>query len=138
MDFFAAGHAKAQPRAKAVSFGGHARVYDPGTAKDWKTIVKTAAVENWDKEQFEGSVKVEMVFFLQRPRGHYGRNGLKATAPRFCTSRPDAENLSKAVLDALTNAQIWRDDAQVVIAHTEKRYGTDGALGAQISITEVS
>jgi Holliday junction resolvase RusA-like endonuclease len=38
----------------------------------------------------------------------------------FNTSRPDLDNLEKAVMDALTKAKIWRDDCLVVKKDSRK------------------
>lgn len=38
------------------------------------------------------------------------------------TKKPDCDNVSKAVLDALTRAGIWRDDSQVQAEHVTKWY----------------
>ena len=39
ISIFVHGLPVAQPRAKAVAFGGRARVYNPGTANEWKACV---------------------------------------------------------------------------------------------------
>jgi Holliday junction resolvase RusA-like endonuclease len=66
------------------------------------------------------------VFVLARPRSHYGtgRNAdrLRATAPAWPCSRPDATKLLRAVEDALTGV-VWRDDGQVVVQTARKVYG---------------
>ncbi|MFZ1730810.1 MAG: RusA family crossover junction endodeoxyribonuclease [Bacteroidota bacterium] len=58
-----------------------------------------------------------MLFLLPRPKSHFrsGRNAhlLRETAPRFPTSKPDADKLSRAVLEALTGVA-YKDDAQVI------------------------
>jgi hypothetical protein len=63
---------------------------------------------------------------LARPQGHYGRAKgvpyLKSDAPHYHTGKPDADNLAKAVLDALTTLGIWHDDAQVCQLDTLKIY----------------
>lgn len=50
------------------------------------------------------------------------------------TSRPDADNLSKLIKDAL-NTVAWRDDAQVCSLHVWKRYGDTARV--QIKIVEL-
>lgn len=47
------------------------------------------------------------------------------------TSRPDADNLTKIVKDAL-NTIAWRDDSQVAASHTYKRFGEVPCLRVQI------
>ncbi len=37
------GEPKGQPRGRAVSIAGHARVYDPKTAEGWKSLIAAAA-----------------------------------------------------------------------------------------------
>lgn len=46
--------------------------------------------------------------------------------------RPDIDNLSKAVLDAMTGAGVWNDDAQVVRLVAEKRYGDADATVVRV------
>ncbi len=50
------------------------------------------------------------------------------------TSRPDADNLSKLIKDAL-NTVAWRDDAQVCSLHVWKRYGA--LPGVSVRIVEL-
>lgn len=68
-------------------------------------------------------VIVEIVCYLPRPKGHYRSNGqLKNWAPQYCTSKPDKDNIEKAVYDAMTGV-VWHDDAQVVDGRLIKYYG---------------
>lgn len=136
--FFAAGIPKGQPRPRAFSRGGHARVYDPGTAEGWKSAIAVAAQANRLAGQFqERPLRVELRFTFARPKSHRRTCGLvKDGAPRFHTSKPDADNAAKAVLDALTQIGAWHDDAQVAELNVLKVYGeTPGVL---IVIEELS
>jgi len=47
------------------------------------------------------------------------------------TSRPDADNISKLIKDAL-NTVAWRDDAQVCSLHVWKRYGNVASVSVRI------
>lgn len=112
--FRANGMPKGQPRPRAFSRGGRAAVYDPGTAEGWKGDVARACAD------IEGAgihqpLAVALTFYMPRPKGHYRANGkLKDSSPVFmCASKPDADNLAKAALDALTNIRAWIDDDQV-------------------------
>ena len=138
--FIAFGIPKAQPRAKAFSRGGHAGVYDPGTSNDWKTIVRNAATAEWDRVQFSGPVSVSLMFDLPRPQSHFRSNGeLKPNAPKWVEKKPDLDNLEKAVLDALTNVGVWRDDSQVVVVEKSKLYADQGCRpGCCVEIKEVT
>lgn len=136
MEFIAIGLPKAQPRAKACIRGKRAGVYDPGTANDWKSIVRAAALEEWDRVQFTEAIMVSVTFFMPRPKSHYTKKGLKPDAPYYVTSKPDLDNLEKALLDALTNIGLWRDDAQVVSVKKMKAY-TEWPPHAAVVIREV-
>ncbi len=136
--FFARGIPKAQPRAKASSFGGFTRVYDPGTAKEWKTIVRVSAMEAWDGVPFVGPVRVRLCVFFPRPKAHFKKDGLRPNAPTHHITKPDAENCSKAILDALTNAGLWRDDSQVADVRTIKYYMRNAYCGAEIIVEVIS
>lgn len=133
---------KGQPRPKAFSRGGHARVYDPGTAEGWKGLVALAARPAKDDPAsgpmpMLGPLKVTMAFRMPRPAAHFGRRGgapyLKDGAPLWHTSTPDADNLAKAVMDALTQLGFWRDDAQVAVLKVSKVYSD--LSGVMIAIT---
>jgi Holliday junction resolvase RusA-like endonuclease len=112
--FRADGMPKGQPRPRAFSRGGRASVYDPGTAEGWKSCVAVAA-KDLRGGAIHSPLSVTMTFYLPRPKSHYRSNGaLKPTAPVYIhDSKPDADNLAKAVLDALTTIQVWQDDDQV-------------------------
>lgn len=144
LSFFVAGLPKAQPRTKAYKHGNHAGVYDPGTADGWKMIVRNEAGKAWTMEEtmgtapmWEGPLCVSLTFYFPRPKAHYRSNGeLRDTAPRWHTTKPDRDNLDKAVCDALTNLGIWLDDKQVCDGRIQKRYADGHAVGCQIEIKE--
>jgi Holliday junction resolvase RusA-like endonuclease len=76
--------------------------------KPWRALVSAAAMGAMDGSgALQGPLRVSMVFTLHRP----------ASAPRRRRepfSRPDLSKLARATEDALTDAGLWADDAQVV------------------------
>ena len=136
LTFFARGKPKAQPRVKATRRGAFAGVYDPGTANDWKTTVKAACLASWDGRQIMGPTKVCIAVSFDRPKKHYKGSTLRQEAPSYHITKPDAENCSKAILDALTDLGVWKDDSQVCDVRTVKQYAV-AETGAQITITEL-
>jgi Holliday junction resolvase RusA-like endonuclease len=44
-----------------------------------------------------------------------------------CMKKPDADNIAKAVCDAL-NGIVWKDDSQVVDVRVLKRWGESGGM----------
>ncbi len=132
ISFFAHGIPKAQPRPRAFArkFGAkwQARVYDAGTAENWKSCIAEAAKPHIPATPLTGPLSCIITFFLPRPKSHYRADGtLKFTAPKYHISRPDADNYSKAALDALTQLGMWGDDSQVSESTTRKLYGGPGA-----------
>lgn len=137
IEFFAKGEPKGQPRPRAFArkMGGKyvARVFDSGTAENWKSAVARDAIHHTPPAPIEGPVAVHLSFFFPRPRSHYrtGKHSheLRPDAPSFHVSKPDSDNLAKAILDCLTQlGGFWKDDSQVSHLRVTKYYGpTPGA-----------
>ena len=55
---------------------------------------------------------------MERPKSHFGTgknaDKVKQSAPVFPATMPDIDKLMRAILDGLTDAQVWLDDGQVV------------------------
>lgn len=125
--FTVAGVPKGQPRPQAFVMRGRARVYDPGTAAEWKWLVASAAKSLAPFKPWEGPVKVSMILRFPRPKSHFNSKGLlKPQLAGACQgSKPDAENCAKAILDALNGLGFWKDDAQVSTLIVHKQYTCD-------------
>lgn len=134
LTFRVIGIPKGQPRARACIRGRHAGVYDPGTADAWKAAVRKAAASWWDKVPFTGPVAVDIDFLMPRPKAHYRRSELRDDAPAWCCTKPDRDNLDKAVLDALTAMGFLRDDCIVVDGRVRKLYSNE-LPGAVVTVT---
>lgn len=137
--FFVAGEPKGQPRPRAFArnFGGkwQARVYDAGTAEGWKGAIALAAKPFVPFIPLEGPVRLDVTFYFPRPKAHFTKKGLRPTAPAFHVSKPDRDNCEKALLDALKQLGMMRDDSQVCAGAVVKRYGAKP--GAEVIITPI-
>lgn len=128
----------AQPRVRRAQWGG---MFDPGTADGWKAMIALMAKGFVPNEPISGPLCVDCYFRFERPKGHFrsGKNShlLKADAPPYWKlDKPDRDNLDKAVLDALSNVGMWRDDCQACSGSIEKRWCAPGETpGATIVIT---
>lgn len=127
--------AQARPRAFARRVGNSfvARVFDAGSAEEWKSLI-ALEVRPFCASPFSGPVALALEFTFARPKKHFGARGLKPDAPVNHTSKPDLDNLSKAVMDCLTQCGVWTDDSLVCSKRARKMYGD--VPGCRIAIRE--
>lgn len=76
--------------------------------------------------RFETATNVALTFWLPRP---------KSVKRQYPTSTYDIDKLTRAVLDSITKANIWRDDSDVVELTVRKTYADMHEPGVLISIT---
>lgn len=140
LQLFIPGEPIAQPRQRhrIVGKGREAYVqsYVPTThpVQGWKAAI-IASVKQMPHGYHvkDEPVGLEILFQFERPESHRKkRGGLAKGAPRFKTSKPDLDNLEKAVKDALTGV-LWHDDAQVTYVWKRKVWVTSGA-GLLVSV----
>ena len=90
----------AQGRGRAVRFGASVRVIDPAKSRSWKGAAQVHMIQARARAlvfaPFEGPLVVTVIATWARPKSQPKRN-----PPVYRTSRPDADNIAKAVLDAL-------------------------------------
>ena len=126
---------KAQPRTKATSFGGKARVWTPSTADGFKTATSLAALAAVDPgvTPIRDPVELAVAFYLPRPKRLCRKSDPRGAIR--CASKPDIDNLLKALLDALVNAGVLDDDAQLWCVSMLKFYAEiDGAPRAEVRL----
>lgn len=111
----------------------------------WRQDVKHAALNaidecGWQKIDERRPVRLQVTFYLPRPKGHYrtGANAhlLRDAAPPFPSGKPDIDKLQRSTLDALGEAGVWGDDCQVVEVRARKEFAS--TPGADISVWEQS
>lgn len=139
--FIADGIPKGQPRARAFAMKGKggkytARMYDAGTAEGWKQAVVVAGDTCKPKSPITVPVELELSFYMPRPLRLKKPNSPHDPIP--FVSKPDADNLAKAVMDAMTVAGWWVDDCQVVELSVRKSYSyLNGRSGVAVRVTEI-
>jgi Holliday junction resolvase RusA-like endonuclease len=100
---------------------------DARRSKPWWAVVQLVASEHC-AVPLEGALRLEVTFILPRPKGHFGKRGIRDSAPEYPTTRPDTTKLLRALEDACTKI-VWKDDAQIVQQEVDKEYGDNpGAL----------
>ena len=101
------------PRRAPEFIGG--RVINPSRADQarWIAIARPSIPE--ELKSYRGAVELRVESVFRRPFSHYKRGirgddtRLKVSAPRFHTQRPDTDNLTKFIGDALSGVA-YHDD----------------------------
>ena len=103
---------KATGKARAVVVDKN-----PKTLKPWREAVRSTAVEalpaGW--VPLDGPVRISLVFALPKPAKPSRRWPIGANSG-------DVDKLARAVLDALSDASVWSDDARVTDLRAVKDY----------------
>ena len=120
---------------------GRALVVDDNDVKlrTWRQDVVSATVAairtaRFSKAAPQTPVALALTFMLPRPKGHWrtGRNAhlLRDDSPAWPASKPDADKLLRSTFDALRDAGVYVDDAQVVRVSVAKVWASErpGAL----------
>lgn len=127
-----------------ISFLGKGRAVHSNAERllPWRDTIAgaartAAALDGWTRT--EQPVTLRASFYLPRPKSHYGKRGLRPSAPTHPAGRPDLDHLIRAVGDALTASGIcWQDDSQVVTVRGRKRYcDPDQAMSEPGVVVEV-
>ena len=132
MIIFIPGDPVAQPRPKVSTRGGFARAYvdKKHPIHDFKQAVRLAYV-NAGGEILDGPVHVSVSCWFARPKSHSKKRSEQLEQK---ITKPDSDNLAKAILDGL-NGIAYHDDSQVYSLAVKKWYvGVGGTVGTWIEI----
>ena len=86
------------------------RAYDPPRSKAYKELVKLVS-RKYFPEPLEGPIEIAMFFDIKIPKS-WPAWKKQEKLRTYHSSKPDIDNLSKAILDAL-NGIAYKDDSQV-------------------------
>lgn len=129
----------AQPAgSKTVGHTKDGRHFVRDSAKNsagWKrTVAQVAGAEMSGRPLLIGPLALRVRFYMPRPKGHYGKKGLRPSAPPFPVVAPDATKLLRACEDALQGI-VYRNDAQIVEQFVKKVYGEPARM--EVSVFEL-
>lgn len=109
--------AQGRPRFKRI--GNHVQTFDPQESRSWKESVRAQAIQylqsNGGVIPIKGGINVYLFFFLPRPKSLPKKVLLHL-------KKPDLDNLTKLILDALRGI-CYKDDSQIVRLLVTKQYG---------------
>jgi len=113
-------------------------VDDNSKVMNWREDVVAACLRVFHENPLRGPLRVDIYFFVTRPKSHYGTginaDVLKGSAPKYPISKPDKTKLLRSTEDALTGV-LWLDDTQVVGGWVVKLFGD--RPGAKIKVEEL-
>lgn len=125
--------AKGRPRFSRQ--GPYVRTYTPDKTYRYEQLVQLSFMQA-EQPKLKGAVKVRILAYFPIPKSaSKKRQKMMAEGEIRHTTKPDGENVSKTILDAL-NKMAYDDDSNIVELHIEKWYSDDPR--AEICIEEVN
>lgn len=129
IEMYIPGVAIPQGRPRFRRFKDFVSTYDPKESKQWKKVVSDHA-KGRDIQQFDRDLPLclTITFYLPKP---------KSVKRQYPTVKPDLDNLTKAIKDAL-NGICWHDDGQICRLVLTKEYCSTGQPpGVWIGVREI-
>ncbi|HLR91941.1 MAG TPA: RusA family crossover junction endodeoxyribonuclease [Atopostipes sp.] len=128
--------AQGRPRAGKTRYG-KTIMYDPQNSRDYKQFVGLVARQHAPKTKLEGALSVRMKIYRQIPKSTTKKNrALFLAGIKRPVVKPDIDNFTKGVLDAL-NHIIYTDDSQVVDLNASKYYSDNPRVELEIKEIDI-
>lgn len=130
-------HGAAVPQGSMRHVGRGIMVHSNKALLPWREQVRACALAAGVLcGSHDDAKSLEVLYYVQRPKSHYGKRGLKESAPQYPTNRRggDADKVLRAIGDALTGVA-WMDDSQIVTATVRKCWATESEPEARTEIT---
>lgn len=122
---------KGRPRFRRA--GNFVKTYTPDQTVNYEKRVR----ESWEQGHFErlqGEIEARMVCYFPIPKSTPKKRRAAMEAGEIgCSTKPDADNLAKCVLDAL-NGLAYDDDSHITRLEVRKLYSTDPRC--EVELTE--
>jgi Holliday junction resolvase RusA-like endonuclease len=137
VEFFVPGQPVGKGRPRIGRVAGHARMFTPEKTVSYESTVKLFASRAMaGRALIEGAVRVEMLIACQIPASWSQKKQASAAAGGVLpTTKPDVDNVEKALFDAM-NGVVWKDDVQVVSVVKDKRYSP--LPGVTVTVEEIA
>lgn len=133
LTFEVPGRPQGKGRPRAYARGGHARIYTPEKTVTYENWIRMCYQQAFSNVQLAAPVALEVDAYFAVPKSYSKKRAascaVNETRP---TVKPDADNILKAVADAL-NGVAYADDSAVVEMRIGKRYGTYERLSVRLT-----
>lgn len=136
---------KGRPRTQIVG-GKYAHIYTPAKTAAYENLVALEYEKLYGGEKpLEGPVRLDIIGFWPLVKSdywpvntkHHGElkesGTKKLNAEILPLSKPDADNLAKAVSDGLNHSGAWGDDCQIASMFVGKKYSETPFVGVMVS-----
>ena len=127
-----------QGRPRFTTINGHAKAYDPEKSQNYKAYVRmiaTQAMKDTGFEMIDGPCAVIINAFFEVPKSKSKRFREAALLDQERpTKKPDADNIVKAIQDAL-NGLTYKDDAYIVYLACQKFYSDNPRVEVFVTAT---
>lgn len=113
-----------QPQGKGRARFGNGRTYTPAKTVAYEGLIALAGQQAMeDRPLVEEPVYLMVTAFFPIPKSWNKAKRAKAQSGlSWHTSKPDGDNILKAVGDGL-NGIVWKDDSQIAFSKVVKQYG---------------
>tara|TARA_R100000664_G_C2747926_1_gene135388 strand:- start:1430 stop:1882 length:453 start_codon:yes stop_codon:yes gene_type:complete len=118
---------KGKGRPRVTFKAGYARAYTPATTARWERAAVSILRAQWKTGPLTEAVQVEIDAISKRPIRLCRKKDPDGVLIR--AALPDADNVAKAVLDALQAARVIDNDKQVVDLRVRSLYSEKGSTG---------
>ena len=111
------------PQGKGRARFGNGRTYTPAKTVAYEGLIALAGQQAMTgRELIAGPVYVTLTAFFPIPASWPKRRKAEAESGlAWHTSKPDGDNILKAVGDGL-NGVVWKDDSQLALSKVSKQY----------------
>ena len=136
--FHIPGQPQGKGRARVGKIGGHARMFTPAKTVAYEGLIAHAAAAVMEgRPLLAGPVRCSLMLHCQVPASWSKKKQAQALAGAiFPTTKPDADNVLKAVFDGM-NGVVWKDDVQCIELSVIKRYAAVPCVQVRVSEYEV-
>jgi Holliday junction resolvase RusA-like endonuclease len=131
--FSMTGNPRGKGRPRATMRGAHASMYTDAKTRAYEASVKRLALAAMaGVPPLEGALSVSLRFRMPIPKSATKKAKAAMSAGETPhTSKPDIDNLQKALLDGM-NGAVFRDDSQIVRAFTTKIYSDKPGVDVRV------
>lgn len=137
IEFIIPGDPVPQGRPRAGRAGRRIVMYDPKESREYKRYVSLIARQHAPKTLLKGPLSVEMKIYRKIPKSTTKKDrALISEGIKRPVTKPDTDNYTKSVLDAL-NGIIYKDDSQVTDLYASKYYSDNPRVELKIQEIDI-